>query len=363
MIPDKYNCWEQNAGAAGDVVSSIALNARYEALRELILRVRSQSDIMQLLATVCKSWRFIANVASWRLLCRMDQEFILLDCSGSDFSLTHDYKLTEIEVKLWGNRIPRYVKRDELMQDLPGVAVLLQNEPLEELVMMPLDAAGRGLQFFLIAGAGQGGFTQLDFKFVKDVGLLLASEMSDRFIAQKLVRTLEQTARQDPLTNLANRRHFKETLESYWRNAIRQKEPLSLLMMDVDHFKAFNDAFGHVAGDECLRSIAGAIQSMPRRPLDFSARIGGEEFAILLPDTCEAGAIAIAQRVIDAVDALAIPHLVGGVPSLVSVSVGTATCIPEHLDEPTRIVELADAALYRAKAKGRHQVCASENDL
>lgn len=363
MPPSNSNCWQKGSDAKLNLIDSVALSSRYEAMRELVLRVRSETDLTQLVMTICKSWRFAANIADWRLLCRMDQEFILIDCVNTDITITNNYQLTEIESKLWDSRVPRFLKCPQVAQEYPGLELLLRQERCNDLVMMSLDTMGRGLQFYLIASSCAGGFGQLDFKFIKDIGLLLASEMSDRLIAQKLVRTLEQTARQDPLTSLANRRYFKETLDAYWRNAIRQKDPLSLLMIDVDRFKVFNDTFGHVAGDDCLRKVAGAIQNISKRPLDFSARLGGEEFGMLLPDTSEDGAMAIAQRVIEAIDDLAIPHLIGGVPSLVSVSIGTATCIPEHLEDPTRLIELADEALYRAKASGRHQACAAKTTI
>lgn len=359
MAPADTSCWKDRSDAKSTVVESIALSSRYEVMRDLALRLRSETDLTQIAMTICKSWRFVANIADWRLLCRMDQEFILLDCVRTNIAITNNYRLTAIETKLWDNRVPRHLKWQQVAQDYPGLDLLFKQERREDLLMMPLDATGRGLQFYLIAFSCEGGFGQLDLKFIKDIGLLLTSQMSDRLIAEKLVRTLEQTARQDPLTGLANRRYFKETLDVYWRNAIRQKEPLSLLMIDVDRFKLFNDTFGHVAGDDCLRKIGGAMQNMSKRPLDFSARLGGEEFGMLLPHTSETGAKAIAQRVIDAIDDLAIPHMLAGVPSQVSVSIGTATCTPGHLDDPTRLIELADEALYRAKANGRHQACAA----
>lgn len=363
MSPGNAKCWKSRSDSKSNVIDSVALSSRYEVMRDLALRLRSEIDLAQIAMTICKNWQFVANIANWRLLCRMDQEFILVDCNNKSVTITTNYQLTAVESKLWDSRVPRHLKGHQAAQDYPELELLLHQERCEELVMMPLDITGRGLPFYLIASSCDGGFGQLDLKFIKDIGLLLAGQISDRLIAEKLVRTLELTARQDPLTGLANRRYFKETLDAYWRNAIRQKDPLSLLMIDVDRFKMFNDTFGHVAGDDCLRKIALAIQSMSKRPLDFSARLGGEEFGMLLPNTSEKGAMTIAQRVISAIDELAIPHMLGGVPSLVSVSIGTATCIPEHLDDPTRLIELADDALYRAKANGRHQVCAAKTSI
>lgn len=357
MTPDeKSQCEHCYSNVKVKALEHVALNTRHEALRDLVMRARSQPDLADLTASICSLWRFVANVANWRVLCWMDQEFILVDTQSLNVNISYDYQLSDLEKRVWASRVPRHLKRGDMNDELTQLEELLHETAIEDVVMLPLDPSGRGLQFYLIIASGPHGFSQLDLKFIQDVGLLLASEMSDRLITQKLMNTLEQHAREDPLTRLANRRYFEEVFDASWRNSVRNHEPLSLLMIDVDHFKIYNDTFGHVAGDTCLRAVANAIKSAIRRPLDFCARMGGEEFGVILPNTHEDGAMAMAHRIIRAVDELTIPHMISGFSSTVSVSIGTATCLPKTTENPITLIKFADEALYEAKSKGRHQV-------
>jgi diguanylate cyclase (GGDEF)-like protein/PAS domain S-box-containing protein len=171
-------------------------------------------------------------------------------------------------------------------------------------------------------------------------------------------RILGTLAQQDGLTGLMNRRRFDEVLEEEFRRARRHQWPLSVLMMDADCFKAYNDRYGHLAGDECLRRISRTIEDVLRRPGDRVARYGGEEFVVLLPSTDERAARIMAERMRKAVAALGIEHL-GSEYRMVTVSVGMASLIPFGDDHPTLLIGAADRALYRAKAAGRNRVTAS----
>lgn len=169
-------------------------------------------------------------------------------------------------------------------------------------------------------------------------------------------RLLRGQAMQDPLTGLANRRHFDEMLGNEFRRVQRLQLPLGLLMLDIDHFKAFNDTYGHPAGDACINAVAGAIDSVLRRPGDLAGRYGGEEFAVLLPGTDCAGAEAMAERVRGAVEAIARPHA-GSPLEFVTISVGAAAIMPPvGFVGPAAFLEAADAALYEAKRGGRNRV-------
>jgi sigma-B regulation protein RsbU (phosphoserine phosphatase) len=159
----------------------------------------------------------------------------------------------------------------------------------------------------------------------------------------------------DGLTGIANRRCFDERLEAEWKRLRRNREPLSLLLFDVDFFKRYNDTYGHQFGDECLVSIARSAALETRRPADLVARYGGEEFVVLLPETDIAGAIETAQRIHRAVASLNIPHRASDASDLVTVSLGIATIIPNGDILPTRLIEEADRALYLAKQRGRNQ--------
>lgn len=162
----------------------------------------------------------------------------------------------------------------------------------------------------------------------------------------------------DSLTGLANRRRFDEVLESEHARLHRSGMPLSLIMIDVDYFKLFNDSYGHVSGDDCLRQIATVIASLVQRAPDLAARYGGEEFAIILPEAETHGATALAERIRAGIAQQAIPHKSSSVLDCVTVSLGVITVLATDLPVASEAVKLADAQLYQAKASGRNRVVA-----
>jgi diguanylate cyclase (GGDEF)-like protein len=168
--------------------------------------------------------------------------------------------------------------------------------------------------------------------------------------------SLQQISLQDALTDIANRRGFDQYLGHQAAVAARHQRPLALVMVDVDHFKNYNDTYGHVAGDEALKRVAAALQSCCQRSADVAARYGGEEFAMVLPDTDAEGALHIAQSALEAVAALQIPHATCPVGAHLSVSMGVAMLLPGSTMRPGHLVAAADEALYRAKAQGRNRV-------
>jgi len=171
--------------------------------------------------------------------------------------------------------------------------------------------------------------------------------------AVKASRLLRAQVMQDGLTGLANRRYFDETIEQEFRRATRKGQPVAVIMIDLDHFKEYNDRYGHLAGDECLRVVAHAIQGCLRRAGEFAARYGGEEIVVVLPDADSARANTLAMRMQAAVHALALRHE-SHASGVVTFSGGVATCVPRPRTDGWRgLVAKADAALYAAKAKGR----------
>lgn len=175
----------------------------------------------------------------------------------------------------------------------------------------------------------------------------------DKQAVEELNMRLDRLARQDGLTGIFNRRHFDEMLDLEYRRAARHAGPLGLLMIDVDYFKAYNDTYGHPQGDRCLQSIAITIETMLQRPADLAARYGGEEIAVLLPDTDVPGAYQLAVRIVEAIAALQLPH--AGAPSgFVTVSVGALSVVPNTMMTAREALLVgADRALYRAKCSGR----------
>ncbi|MFB2891497.1 diguanylate cyclase domain-containing protein [Aerosakkonemataceae cyanobacterium BLCC-F50] len=164
---------------------------------------------------------------------------------------------------------------------------------------------------------------------------------------------LEELVNQDGLTQVANRRCFDARLQEEWKRLTREKQPLTLILLDVDKFKSFNDYYGHLAGDDCLFKIAQTLQKVIRRPADLVARYGGEEFAILLPNTTLEGGVKVAQSIQQVVHDLAIPHAQSNVKEFVTVSLGISSVIPKLEISPDKLVGLADKALYDAKEQGR----------
>ncbi len=168
-------------------------------------------------------------------------------------------------------------------------------------------------------------------------------------------RALEKLSRQDGLTGIANRRYFDSYLLTEVRRAARNRQPLSLILADVDHFKAFNDHYGHQAGDDCLQQVAEALRAAGRRPTDLAARYGGEEFALILPGTGLEGAVEVAQAVSRAIAGLAIEHARSAVGQNLTLSLGIASLTPEKETSSEDLIHRADQALYQAKQQGRNR--------
>lgn len=177
---------------------------------------------------------------------------------------------------------------------------------------------------------------------------------------QKSNFELQRLTNTDGLTGIANRRYFDDYLGAEWKRARRDQQELSLLLIDVDDFKLYNDTYGHVAGDLVLKQVAKALEGSVVRPADLCARFGGEEFAVILPGVGINGAVVSSQRIFKALDELRIPHSNSTVGEWVSVSVGAATMIPQEHQTQSDLIEIADQRLYRAKSLGKRRVVFEE---
>lgn len=217
-----------------------------------------------------------------------------------------------------------------------------------------LKTAERGWRWFNIAAKAefdeQGRFTRI-------AGAI--EDIHDRRMAeQELLEAqseLAQLAYRDPLTGLPNRRAFDEQVQREWERAHRVAQPLSLIAIDLDWFKSYNDRYGHPAGDEYLRLAARCFRDALHRPADFATRVGGEEFFVLLPETDPDGALQVALKIEASLRALAVPHA-DSPWGVVTCSVGVATVVPRERDTAAELVRRADGALYRSKREGRGQV-------
>jgi diguanylate cyclase (GGDEF)-like protein/PAS domain S-box-containing protein len=196
--------------------------------------------------------------------------------------------------------------------------------------------------------------TRLPAGFINVIRDISGRKAADEEL-NKALNVAESRAITDAVTGIANRRRLDEYVEKEWNRAVRVGSLLSVLMIDVDHFKHYNDRYGHLAGDRCLREVTGAIAGVAQRPTDFVGRYGGEEFVVVLPDTDANGAKHIAERIRRAVEQEHIPHVVNS-HRVVTVSVGTATMQPTANQHSSLLLESADAAMYRAKEAGRNCV-------
>ena len=209
-------------------------------------------------------------------------------------------------------------------------------------------------------------FNKIEFLARVNAAIRLKREMDRRRAHEKeLVEMTIKLARAneelkkismiDPLTDIPNRRHFDAVLEIEFNRAVRNEQPLSLLMIDVDFFKPFNDTYGHQEGDLCLIAIARILRESLTRPGDLAARYGGEEFVIILPGTDLAGAEVVARKILNGVENLAIPHRTSTVKDHVTVSVGLAA-LDRRMGKCEELVRSADRGLYKAKASGRNRI-------
>ncbi|MEF1288937.1 GGDEF domain-containing protein, partial [Vibrio sp. M260118] len=191
--------------------------------------------------------------------------------------------------------------------------------------------------------------------------LVMARDVSERYLVEQKLeeanQELERLSFIDGLTQISNRRRFDEQLETLWYLHVREQQPLTVMLSDIDYFKGYNDRYGHLCGDEALIKVAQAFQNVLTRSSDCVARYGGEEFGFILPNTTLEGANLVAEKIHSEVRKLAIAHDASDVSKYVTVSIGLVSIVPRRLDNSESIVALADSALYQAKANGRNQTC------
>lgn len=192
--------------------------------------------------------------------------------------------------------------------------------------------------------------TEMDQRKAREAELLALNQR-----LESLNRELEKASSTDSLTGLANRRYFNEFVLREWRRAIRDKTELAILMIDIDHFKSYNDSRGHLAGDVCLQKVAMALQRPIKRPADLLARYGGEEFVAVLPETGCEGAQQLAAVLHHEIREMALPHPASATADTITVSIGIAVMTPENRVTVEQVLDKADQALYQAKNGGRNR--------
>jgi diguanylate cyclase (GGDEF)-like protein len=271
--------------------------------------------------------------AFWQILTATEPDLVLLDLQMPDF--------TGIELCRVTRQAPEYA-------DLPIVFVSAHDDPA---TIAGVFAAGA--DDFISKPLVSGDIV------TRVLGHLERSRLQQglTYSHRQQWRKWKRLAYLDPLTRVANRRAFDETLRAEWRDCLLSRRFLSLLLCDIDHFKDYNDRYGHPAGDVCLQKIAAALQDCLTSATDIVARYGGEEFAVILPNTSLGGALAVADRARQAIADLAIPHDLAPDIQKVTISIGIAGFVPAENDSPDHLVETADQALYTAKNRGRNTYC------
>lgn len=276
-------------------------------------------------------------------------------------ALRHDYRIkveTSGEAALATARsVPRpdLILLDIMMPEMDGYEVLrrLKNDPATQKIPV----------IFVTAKASENdeetGFNLGAVDYItKPFSIAITKARVRNHIALKLqADMLEELSLIDPLTHIHNRRFLDERLETEWKRSLRDGEPLSILMIDIDHFKSYNDHYGHGTGDDCLRQVAGTLMDGVFRPGDVVARYGGEEFVIILPQTDSQAAGRIAEQLRERILDLNIPHAYSAAGARISVSIGCATTGTDvDITSSTQLLQKADEMLYRSKALGRNRV-------
>lgn len=317
--------------------------------RSKVLLVDDDPTVITVLGRLLEGFarlRFATGgIEALRLAAEWQPDLVLLDVQMPDLS---------------GFEVCARLKRDPLLADVPVIFITAHDDTEQELLGLELGA--------------------VDFIGKPPRGPLVLARVRTHLRVKQMADALRVAAATDGLTGLANRRRFDEVAPREWLRAQRSGAPLSLLLVDIDHFKAYNDHYGHPAGDRCLQAVAEAMRRVVHRPADLLARFGGEEFVVLLPETSARGAGAVAVQLLQAVDGLAWPHAASPVAATLSVSVGLcshdgAACAASAqggaapagtgsqpagtAPTPTleRLLAAADQALYAAKKAGRHGAC------
>jgi diguanylate cyclase (GGDEF)-like protein len=224
------------------------------------------------------------------------------------------------------------------LQDIPVIFVTALSQPEDET---------RALE------AGAVDFISKPFNVA-----VVRARVRSQLTIKRQADAMRELSMTDGLTGMANRRHFNDRLDAEWRRCARAGMPLSLIMIDIDHFKLYNDRYGHQAGDVCLQQVSAAMKRCAARPQDLLARYGGEEFILLLPQEGPEGVAAVAQRIQDEVRKLALPHEASPTAATVTISMGLATAMPPlELQDANTLIRSADGNLYRAKQTGRDRYC------
>lgn len=267
----------------------------------------------------------------------------------------------DIALKILPKVMPDLILLDVMMPGIDGFETCRQIKENEDLKDIPIIfVTAKTDTEDILKGFAMGGVDYITKPFYPEVVL---ARVQTHLRVKKLIDTLEQhqkhleeLATHDGLTGLNNRRSFDDFLDREWKRSIREKSNMSLIMIDIDYFKKFNDTYGHQAGDDCLKKVSTVLSESLLRPSDLIARYGGEEFVVVLPGTDEEGSVKLAETLRGRVEELRIEHSQSDVGNHVTISLGLVTVIPSSKLSPELIIKKADESLYLAKNEGRNRV-------
>lgn len=271
-----------------------------------------------------------------------------------------------------GYQVCQQLKSSEKTRDIPVIFLSILDDILDKIKAFNvggIDYITKPFQFQEVVVRVENQLTiqrlknklQEKNRILEEQNSVLLEEIEKRRCAeialQKANEKLQHLACLDSLTQIANRRYFDECLQREWLRSAREDIPLSLILGDIDYFKYYNDTYGHIAGDICLKQVAQAITWAVKRTADLVARYGGEEFAIILPNTSYEGAVEVAKRIQFGVQQLKILHSLSTVSNYITLSVGIASRVPSYQESPEVLIDESDRALYQAKEQGRNRYC------
>ncbi len=273
------------------------------------------------------------------------EEDYLISCADNSFEgleqareLSPDLILLDINMPIFdGYELCRLLREDPQTKQIPVIFLTALTSPEDE---------SKGLE----AGAA-------DYISKPINPSIVIARVRNQVLVKQQRDYLEKLSTLDPLTGIANRRFFDQALDREWRRGQRDEKPLSLLIIDIDSFKTYNDNYGHVAGDECLQRVAELLSEVPHRGGDLLARVGGEEFAVILPDTPFEFLEFMAQKFSDAIRSAAMKHEHSPVDKFITISIGGSTWVPNKDSNAIEMYKKADEMLYQAKNNGRNQIC------
>ena len=291
-------------------------------------------------------------------------KILIIDDSVSNIQLINGVLKDDYEIFFSTNGVsgikkvyetsPDLILLDVVMPDMDGYEVLtklksdLLTREIPVIFITALDSVEQEVKG-LEAGA-------VDYITKPIIGAILKARVATHIELKRQRDYLKNLAMIDGLTGIANKRRFNEYLEKWYKISLRKKMYLSIFVIDIDYFKLYNDTYGHLAGDDCLKSIACAIKDSLKRPYDLVARFGGEEFACVIPETSYDDALMIAGRIKSNISNLRLEHKASTISPYVTVSIGGVYGIPTEMDEHFKMLERADEALYKAKQFGRNQI-------